>query len=414
MSLALPRHQLFGGICFLLLGLLSNPWLIAKALSPDGRISDWLSNLIVVVIEAHLLAMGFALLLIRTRFPWRGVAVTAGTYLAMISAFIAYNFYAGYRLLTTTTLPRGNHTRLHERDELLGWKPIPNISSYHQTNEYSVTYVIDDIGARATPYNLDARVQLFVIGDSNTFGLGVNNSDTFASVMSANYLSNKVRVINLGVSGFGFVQMMQRYLNVEHMIRPGDVVLLSPISWDIPRNSAYMFSNVSQDHTLNSDVARSFPSFAKDEVRACFLREPKCLLTLLMEGAPHGQSVIKSLTDKLGYSQDREALRITEIIKHRVEQKGAKFVLAFLPTTDEIISRSFDVPVTMFSNIDLFPYIERYQENAKLMSYKEDGHYNPYGHRVIGQTLARVLWDKRLLDLRLFSKDPLGEETLLP
>lgn len=66
--------------------------------------------------------------------------------------------------------------------------------------EYEHEITIDELGGRITPYPPDHEGLLPFLGDSFTFGLGVDDSETFMSLI-APWVSR--RVLNLGVPGSG-------------------------------------------------------------------------------------------------------------------------------------------------------------------------------------------------------------------
>ena len=73
---------------------------------------------------------------------------------------------------------------LYELDDLLGWRLQRGVTARHSAYEFRVVYHTDESGCRATPSSAtDAR--LAVLGCSWTFGHGVDDDQTFASLLSA-------------------------------------------------------------------------------------------------------------------------------------------------------------------------------------------------------------------------------------
>ena len=132
-----------------------------------------------------------------------------------------------------------------------------------------------------------------------------------------------------------------------------------------------------------------------------------------MENAPYGRSLYQTVKAQLGYSPEAEALRIAEVVRQRTEQKGARFVLTFLPLGDEELRQGvYAQPLGLFNFADLLPFMSEYAAQADLMQYANDGHYNSFGHRVAAQAISRMLWDRRMLDPRLFRREPSTEPHL--
>ena len=409
-----PKTRGLLGSLFVLTGLIMNPWFLGRMLSPDGTIQNWLFILIILVAETHFLALGIALLVIKKAFPWSGVLLSASVYSIFLTAFLLYDLAAGYRSLRDA-VPDNSPIApaLLQHDPLLGWKPIPNAVSRHTAiGEFDVRYEIDENGFRTIPKHPRASTQVFVVGDSYTFGVGVNNPETFASLLASQYFSDDVNVTNLGVMGYGFRQMFQRYLNVESTVRQNDLVLFAPISWDIPRGSV----DIASDALLHDSWASaSYPVFRGDRVERCFLRDPICFADLSMENAPYSKSLYQTVKAKLGYSPEAEALRIVGVVRQRTEQKGARFVLTFLPVGDEELGTGvYALPLDLFNSVDLLPYMSEYAAQANLMQYRDDGHYTSFGHRVAAQAIARTLWDRRMLAPKLFRHEPSTEPHVTP
>jgi len=65
---------------------------------------------------------------------------------------------------------------------------------------------------------------IVVLGDSYTFGAGVDDGDEYPAVMERK-LAGKANVINLGVGGWGLTQEIRRYYELGRLYQPGAVVL---------------------------------------------------------------------------------------------------------------------------------------------------------------------------------------------
>jgi len=99
---------------------------------------------------------------------------------------------------------------------------------------------IDDIGARRVPCAADAGtamapVRVFLVGDSQTFGWGLSDADTWANGLQCRLETaapGRYRVINFGVAGTQVDQYWARGVRqVVPGIRPGDVVVVS-VTWN--------------------------------------------------------------------------------------------------------------------------------------------------------------------------------------
>ena len=90
----------------------------------------------------------------------------------------------------------------------LGWETIPSKT----VSNKKVTYTTNSLGMRSEEVDFK-KGHILLVGDSVTFGLGVNNSETVS-----HYLQNKhkkYQVLNLGVPGYGIGQY---FLNLKRHI----------------------------------------------------------------------------------------------------------------------------------------------------------------------------------------------------
>lgn len=105
----------------------------------------------------------------------------------------------------------GRRPGFYIADESLGWKPAPNLHHTFYGPDYQINIVTDPEGYRLGRLGkIDFNKELIVLlGDSFTFGWGVNTDETFASYldeMVSVASHDRVRVINLGVGGYGTLQ----------------------------------------------------------------------------------------------------------------------------------------------------------------------------------------------------------------
>ncbi|MEA1997215.1 MAG: SGNH/GDSL hydrolase family protein [Gemmatimonadota bacterium] len=94
--------------------------------------------------------------------------------------------------------------------------------------KYEYTYTINKNGfrGRAVPVsNRYDKTNILLLGDSNTFGAGVGDSETYAAVMQSR-LGDCCNVINLGVPATGLGQQVRLFYEYGIIYRPEFVVIL--------------------------------------------------------------------------------------------------------------------------------------------------------------------------------------------
>lgn len=100
--------------------------------------------------------------------------------------------------------PEGASIGIWQADERLGYAHIPLKTGRHQTDEFDVLYSIDARGCRVTPDPVKAHGTVLVLGDSFTFGHGVNDAETYPALLANTWNSYKVR--NCSGMGWGTAQ----------------------------------------------------------------------------------------------------------------------------------------------------------------------------------------------------------------
>lgn len=149
---------------------------------------------------------------------------------------------AGLRILGIAEAGRGsswfaggNHPRfLFQPDALSGYTLRPGFRGREIApgDEFDVAAVVDGRGRRDHRHTAPPRPNILAIGDSMTFGEGVEADRAFAAVLER---ESGVRVYNGGVPGYSSGQMVGRLRRLLPELRPAAVVMtLSPL-WDRQR-----------------------------------------------------------------------------------------------------------------------------------------------------------------------------------
>ena len=121
------------------------------------------------------------------------------------------------------------HKLLHIHDSLLGYVPCPGASGYVKDG---VPVTIDADGFRFTGESqLSSDGVIVAVGDSYTYGEDVGDKDAWPAQLQG--LTGQ-RVLNAGVSGYGFDQIVLRAELLAEALRPR-VMIVSFIADDIHR-----------------------------------------------------------------------------------------------------------------------------------------------------------------------------------
>jgi hypothetical protein len=131
-----------------------------------------------------------------------------------------------WRHFTPTRLPR-----LAVSDPLLGWRLLPGVARNVLTSEFQLVYRTNRHGLREVEIAPAGRATLMFLGDSQTFGEGVEIGQRFSDIVGQRL---GVFSINAGVPGWGLHQMVDWFVLEGHRLRP-DFVACTPIEGDLER-----------------------------------------------------------------------------------------------------------------------------------------------------------------------------------
>jgi lysophospholipase L1-like esterase len=108
-------------------------------------------------------------------------------------------------------------------DDELGWRYAPLARARHQTDDFDVGIELNAQGFRDAPFDAHpGRTRIVALGDSLTFGWGVEASQGFTSRLEALLGAD---VINLGVGGYGTDQELLLWGRVGRALQPKLVLL---------------------------------------------------------------------------------------------------------------------------------------------------------------------------------------------
>ncbi len=291
-------------------------------------------------------------------------------------------------------------------DTLIGWKLPANarIPARPAHGDYSVVYVADESGFRAGVPSSDgadapAGPRIAFLGDSFTFGVGVQAEETFAHRVPE--LLGRGRAANYGMSGFGIDQM---WLTLRHYVSkdPPDIVVLSFIVDDLNRSmSAYRLRD-----TLERKRSEGLVGWV--EKPAFDLGNDGRLHRLAREDRPRGATrwlaersrileLLRRLENRVSrtlpvghrWRLNREFFRA---IAAECERLGARLLVVYIPARGET---EIETPVFSHEFAKLgIPFLDLQQALPTTVDdlyFAHDRHFNAEGHLFAARTIARTL-----------------------
>lgn len=149
-------------------------------------------------------------------------------------------------LILRIAVDKPDACRLYEKKEniIYGNKAGLNITSLDK--EYEVVYSINNEGIRDNKNfasnKEENELRILTLGDSFTFGMGLNKEDTFQDVLEnklKNSLDKKVEVINGGVNGYGAKQSLELLKMKINEYNP-DIVIYNFYINDLSDDASYL------------------------------------------------------------------------------------------------------------------------------------------------------------------------------
>ncbi len=292
-----------------------------------------------------------------------------------------------------------------EPDFLLGWRMKRNHrgqKASHNSQGFR--------GTREIPVEGTGR-RIVAIGDSFTYGLGVEDGETFAARLGV-LLSGDVA--NLGVNGYGVDQAVLMWESEGRRLRP-NVVVLGYFTHDFHRNAFTVGLRPKPRFVLDSDGRRLVLEPPGPDVRHVAPGWRMRSLDLLRTGWHRTLNRLGVLPEDMLEARQALSEQLLARLQASAAEAGARLVILVIPHEahpesgfhGEWIAAAIARSCARLdlSCIDL--------TSATDPSLFHAGHWNAKGHRLAAEKIARTLRGESLLqrsvgDLVLPQEQPAG------
>src|SRR5882724_2967679 len=273
--------------------------------------------------------------------------------------------------------------RLFRSDAQTGWSNAPNLLTT-QINAAGEEWSIrtDENGQRLIAQDPGARRRILILGDSLSFGEGIDIKDRFDVKMLSSLQG--LRVINTSTMGYGTDQEYVAFRNWKHLLEPSDTVLI------VLNRSDYF------DVLRRRFAGRAKPYFEKVD-GSYVLRPPPIGLWERWSDWSRVARVITKFTEptvpeSLDPSQSTEIIRfILGRIREEVP-RGVRVVLAHQGTGD-FLGPKLGLSSTIFCKFaDVCIDLDDALATAPV-HLLPDGHWSASGHTAVAQALLKALRD---------------------
>ncbi len=301
------------------------------------------------------------------------------------------------------TLPPRRY--FYASDEVLGYRLNPGWSGTIRLKVHESTASINSIGLRGPEPRLDpAAIRILCLGDSFTFGLGVDDDEAYPAVLQ-NLLGERFEVFNVGVPGHGNDESRVMLERLAPTLSP-DLVIAAffPANDFIDnRRPAVEYRRVVDGYLVGRPTSTIDRSFVMLPVLWLSDR-------LYVVGAAHG--ALARILDRSAWWADRagtgnfepedftNTVSILTDLVHDIEKTGAEPLLFFVPPRVDILSQ----PAPPIAASSVLETVSRrtgaawVDPTGDLMvgggaqNYLEfDGHWSAEGHQVAALRLAEAI-----------------------
>jgi lysophospholipase L1-like esterase len=315
-------------------------------------------------------------------------------------------------------------------DAELGAIPVPSERGERTfPGAYRFSFSHDSQGLRVVPAaaGVTAKKTVLVLGDSYTYGLGVDDDQTYCNVLQEELRSGPpVRVVNAGNPAKGTDYALRFYLARQATLRP-DVVLLAFFKNDFGDNARGAYFSLTSKGALASlppKDARSarrrllerLPGFGwllANSQLVNLLRQTAVILTFERDRPGQPIAVRRPPDGPLGFTwvdppRREETARYLAALRDAVREHGASLLVFYVPdardcwlarqgrppSPDETAFREIGVDLGLRA-FSLTPVLAASPEPLERLYFSE-GHWTPSAHAIAARALAEEMRDARL------------------
>jgi lysophospholipase L1-like esterase len=350
----------------------------------------------------------------------------------------------------------------HQADDVCGHRGLANLEARFASTEFDVRVVHNEVGFRRLenpePAGSDAK-RVFIFGDSFAWGWGVDQGESYPDQLRLRLRDWKVE--GLGVNGVGTVAEHELFASeCRDRLKPGDVVLLTFCQNDFSDNvngsrhaevrdgqvvlmpaNSYLRSNWKRTCQQSSYVF-NYLSFVinRFQLERRLRRDNQVTSVSSLASAAKAQAAaadsVRQVThveevnmpNKLPAAPTPSGGMTDQVIvtrhflgrwKRECDERGARFIVAYIPGMGELTESPFASVAALQSNekafrdaffscaqsldietLDLLPGMLAAKQDPQLglLAFPRDTHWTATGHRVVADIIAERLNEKQIAD----------------
>lgn len=301
-----------------------------------------------------------------------------------------------------------------EYDSTLGWKGVPNAAGVFSTEAFTMNITLNSKGLRDNKdysYNKPENVtRIIVLGDSFTWGEGVNNSQICTEFLENK--QDKVEVINTGHVGYGTAQELLLLKNEGVKYSPDLIILLfhgSDLINNVATTTGYYPRPVfAIDENNNISLTNvPLPEISLFNKIKAYLTYHSHLSYFVYERLQKSKS-IQNIFAPMGLLQKRYAPDNEKEIQYNWRLEYAllneinnisnnKLIIVAISDEGNKLSEFCDENEIYFLNLQ--PEFEKQSLKGKQLIIPIDLHWNEDGHRLATELIYNKLIEEELVPI---------------
>ncbi|MCI0567847.1 MAG: SGNH/GDSL hydrolase family protein [Acidobacteria bacterium] len=287
----------------------------------------------------------------------------------------------------------------------------PGVLMVHERpGRWRFVYTINDLryrGRALPPSSNRSQPSIVVLGDSYTFGAGVNDGEEYTSVLERE-LGGAGRVINLGIGGWGLTQEVRRYYDFGALYRPKAVIL--QFSANDPRDNLKCAITEFRDGQFEFRDSGEGIYRIKELLSRSWIQKSQLYnlfrdrIYRLMESRVVEKERATLDRGRVGAGESAEESVYVELLRHFAEDlHGSGVNLVFLSVNGQLEGfPEIAAEVRRLQGEGLLRYIDAADWLKGESDYSSpEGHlWGAKAHRIIGERLAELIRDDGSRDPR--------------
>jgi hypothetical protein len=268
--------------------------------------------------------------------------------------------------------------------------------------QWRFTYSTNALGHRGPLIPLSNRYpqpQVVVLGDSYSFGYGVNDGEEYPAQLRA-LLRGRMEVVNLGMGGWGLTQEIRRFYELGQLYQPAAVILqftgndpFDNLTFPVTRLEAGRFSFVPAPGEYGLLKALLADSVLQHSQLYNLARQS---LYLFLRGA--ARNAAQNIQPGAGAATEwatpqEQAVHgdLLEAFADDLARRGLPLILIGVEGHFERMPRLLSRVQALHSAGKLQYHDVALWLKAGEQGLSPEGHWGPASHRTVAQNLARVL-----------------------